>query len=198
MPPVRDLQVPEKQRLWAEPFSRGGEWVGEGRGALHSEPCRWNQLEPPLGSSCCSLILALCSSISSPLRSPRFLSPRVAPPLPPPARGPTRRVTRQAQVIKSGLPQRTEDSRYSRRGLGQGCAGDQEGPGPGEPPAVIRAPPPTASSAPEPSTEPELSPAQAPAAGQGAGSRSRSGSPPVLRPPAGVRLASETGSGPRA
>lgn len=152
MPPVRDLQVPEKQRLWAEPFSRGGEWVGEGRGALHSEPCRWNQLEPPLGSSCCSLILALCSSISSPLRSPRFLSPRVAPPLPPPARGPIRRATRQAQVIKSGL--RTQDTLEG--GWGRDAPGTKRGPGPGNPqqssahprprPVLLQSPPPSLNS----------------------------------------------------
>lgn len=74
----------------------------------------------------------------------------------------------------------------------------RDAPGTREPPAVIRAPPPAASPAPESSTEPEPSPAQAPTAGQGAGSGSRSRSPPVLRPPAGVRPASQAGSGPRA
>lgn len=197
MPPVRDPQVQRSSGFGQNHSLEVESAVGVG-GALHSEPSRRNELEPPLDSSCCSLIFALCSSVSSPLRSPRFLSPLAAPPLPPPARGPARQATRQAQVIKFGLPQRTEDSRCARRGSGQGCAGDQEGPGPGEPPAVIHALPPAASPAPEPSTEPEPSPAQAPAAGQGAGSRSRSGSPPALRPPSGARPASKAGSGPRA
>lgn len=75
-----------------------------------------------------------------------------------------------------------------------GCAGDRDGPGPGEPPAVTPALPLAASHAPEPPAEPEPSPAQAPAAGQEAGS----GSPSASGPPTRTRPASEAGSEPRA
>lgn len=181
-------ESPKKWRLWAEPFSGGEE--GMRRPALGTKPMK------PAGTSAgllIALILALCSATTSSFRrSPRSRAPLVAPRPPPPARGPAQRAPSQAQVIKARLRQPDCGPEMRPKELGQGCAGDRDGPGPGDPPAVTAAPPSAASPAPGPSAAPEPAPART--AAPRAGSRS----PSVSGPPAGARRASEAASEPRA